>query len=175
MQRIVAVILVILLVAPPASAGQTTNTPVDWDKVQRLKPGTTITLSIRGQAPTKVRFLFADETMLVTLKPTQPKLSGRVERTLFSIGSQWPAILNIGEGVEDGRVRVSRDGVFDGTQKVASLGDLVQQTPRGEVLSITEAAAQPPHSHWVRNILIGFAIAVATVLIVLAASGYLES
>jgi hypothetical protein len=172
MQRIVAVILVILLVAPPASAGQKPNAPVDWDKVQRLKPGTTITLSIRGQAPTKVRFLFADETMLVTLKPTQSKLSGRVERTLFSTGSQCPAILNTGGGVEDDRVRVLRDGVFDGTEKVGNLPDLVQQTPREDVLNIPEVA---PHSHWVRNILIGFAIAVSIVFIALAASGYLES
>jgi hypothetical protein len=172
MQRIVAVILMLLFVAPPVSSGQKPNAPVDWDKVQRLKAGTKITLTVTGNPPTQVRFLFADEATVVTLKPTEPKLAGRVERTLFSIGSQWPAILNSGESVDDGKVRVSREGVFDGTQKVTNLPDLVQQTPREDVLSIPEVA---PHSHWVRNILIGFAIAVAIVLIALAASGYLES
>ena len=167
MQRIVAVILAFLLVAPPMSAGQKPNAPVDWDKVQRLKPGTTITLSIRGQAPTNVRFLFVDETMLVTLKPTQPKLSGRVERTLFSIGSQWPAILNSGESADDGKVRVSREGVFDGTQKVSDLADVIQQTARGDVLS----TAEPPHSHLRRNILIGIGILAAALYVAVWAVG----
>ena len=170
MQRIVAVILVLLFVAPPALMGQKPNTLVDWDKVQRLKAGTKITLTVTGNVPTNVRFLFADEATLVTLKPIQPKLAGRVERTLFSIGSQWPAILNRGDGVEDGKVRVSREGVFDGAQKVANLSDLIQQTPRGDVLSTPEAATQPPHSHWVRNILIGFAIVVGTSLVICVAA-----
>jgi hypothetical protein len=175
MQRIVAVILVILLVAPPASGGQKPNAPVDWDRVERLKAGTKITLTVTGNPPTKVRILFADETTLVTLKPAQPKLAGRVERTLLSIGSKWPAVLNRGESFEDGRVRVLPEGVFDGAQKVANLVDLVQQTPRGDVLSIPEAVLKPPHSHWVRNILIGFVVAAVTIIVILLTVPYFQS
>ena len=41
MKRIIATILSVLLVAPPASAGEKSGKPIDWQHVQKLKAGIT--------------------------------------------------------------------------------------------------------------------------------------
>src|SRR5512139_3246939 len=91
MRRIVALVLVGVFVAPPVSAGQAPGKPIAWEKAQRLKGGTEIMLTVTGGLPTKVRFLFADDTMLLTLNPARGNLSSQVERMLDGIGAQWPA------------------------------------------------------------------------------------
>jgi len=149
MKRIVAVILITLLVTPPASAGQGTGKPFTWKAVTRLEAGTEIMFTVTDGPPTKVELLFADDSTLVTLKPGNPKLPRRVERVLLMTGSHWPNILYRGGSNTTDRVRVSKDGVFDGDRKVA---DLVQ-TPRGDIRGIWE----PAHSHLIRNIMIGAA------------------
>jgi len=125
MKRIIAMILIGLLVAPPTSAGQKHGKPIDWQKVQKLKPGTEIVLTATGGQPTKVRLLFADEATFVTLKATSPKLPGRVQDALFGLGSKWLGILNEGQRQTVDQVRVSQDGIFDRDKKLADLADLV--------------------------------------------------
>ena len=170
MKRVIAMILIDLLVAPPASAGQKQGKPIDWQKAQTLKPGTEVVLTVTGAQPAKVRFLYADETALLTLKPTAPKLPGGVEKLLFSVGSEWPGIFNTGATYSSERLRVSQDGIFDRDQKLADLADVVQQTPRAGVQQIAEA----PHSHVGRNILIGVGVAVGVLLIIMATVPYFE-
>jgi len=163
MKRIVAVILISLLVAPPASAGQKPAKPLDWEKLKGLRAGTEIMLTVADGQATKVKLLFADDSILVTLKPTEPKLPNRVERPLLEVGSSWPAIL---EGVKDlrgDRVRVSPEGIFDGDQKVADLADVIQWAPRTDVLAVAEVS-EVPHSHWIRNIFIAVGIIAAAIV-----------
>ena len=169
MKRIIAMVLIGLLVAPPASAGQKPNVPIAWQKVQTLRPGTEIVLTLTGGQPTKVRLLFADETALVTMKATAPKLPGSAKETLFRLGRGWPAIFS-GSTFIDDRVHVSLAGIFDRDKKLADLADVVQQTPRVEVQQIAES----PHSHVWRNIAIVVGVAVG-VLLIIAATGYMES
>jgi hypothetical protein len=170
MKRITATILIGLLVAPPASAGQKQGKPIEWQKAQKLKPGTEIVLTFTGGQPTKVRLLFADETTIVTIKPTAPKLPGGAEKVLLSVGPQWPSIFNTGVTYSDERLRVSQSGIFDRDKKLADLADVVQQTPRGGIQQIAEA----PHSHVGRNILIGVGVAVGVLLIIMATVPYFE-
>jgi len=160
MKRIVAVILISLLVAPPASAGQKPGKPITWEKTQQLKAGTEIMLTVKDSPPTKVKVLFADDSLLVTFQATDPKLPGKVQRALLEVGDRWPSILNSGTSVARDEVRVSSEGIFDGDQKVAELAAVVQQTPRGDVLGISEA----PHSHQVRNVIIGVVVTVAVIV-----------
>ena len=170
MKRVIAMILIGLLVAPPASAGQKQGKPIDWQKAQTLRPGTEIVLTVTGGQPTKVRLLFADEATLVTLKPTARQLPGGVERLLFSVSSQWPGIFNTGATYSSERLRVSQDGIFDRDQKLADLADVVQQTPRAGVQQIAEA----PHSRIGRNILIGVGVAAAVVILVVLGLYYAD-
>jgi hypothetical protein len=171
MKRVIAMILIGLLVAPPASAGQKQGKPIDWQKAQTLKPGTEVVLTVTGAQPAKVRFLYADETALLTLKPTAPKLPGSAKDTLFRLGPSWPAIFS-GSTFKDGRVHVSLAGIFDRDKKLADLSDVVQQTPREDVRAIFRP---PSHSHFVRNFLIGFAVLIGVMLIAMYESGDFES
>jgi hypothetical protein len=148
MKRIIAMILIGLLAAPPASAGEKQGKPIDWQKTQTLKPGTEIVLTVTGGQPTKVRLLFADETNIITLKPTAPKLPGRVKELLFSLGPKWPIVLR-GGSVADGRLRVSINGVFDGDTKLADLTDVVQQTTRGDVREILGSPSHSTRNFWI--------------------------
>jgi hypothetical protein len=161
MKRLIAMVLIGLLVAPPASAGQKQGKPIDWQKAQTLKPGTEVVLTVTGGQPTKVRFLFADDTMIVTLKPTAPKLPGGVKKFLFSVGPHWPGILNTDATFSDERLRVSQDGIFDRDTKLAGLADVVQHTPRVDVREILG-----PPSHRLRNILIITATAAGLLLLI---------
>ena len=170
MKRGIAMVLVGLLVAPSASAGQKQGKPIDWQEAQKLKSGTEIVLTVTGDQPTKVRLLFADEATLLTLKPTAPKLPGGVQKSLFEIGAQWPGILNTGATWSSEHLRVAQDGIFDRDKKLAELSEVVQQTPRGGVQQIAEA----PHSHVGRNILIGVGVAVGVLLIIMATVPYFE-
>lgn len=170
MKRLIALFLVGLLVAPPASAGEKPGKPIDWEKVQTLKGGTEIVLTVTASQPTKVRLLFADEATLVTLKPTASKLPGGVQKALFEIGAQWPSILNTGATYSSERLRVSQDGIFNRDTKLAGLADVVRQTPREEVQQV----AEPPHSHVARHIASAVAVAVGVLLILVATLPYFE-
>lgn len=154
MKRPIATILIGLLVVPPASAGQKPGKPIDWQNVQTLRTGTQIVVTVTGGQPSKVRLLYADETTLVTIKTPSPKLPGRVEQFLLSLGNAWPGLLNTGATYTGESLRVSNGAVFDGDQKLVDLADVVQQTSRRDVLQISEA----PHRHIGRNILLGVAV-----------------
>ncbi len=136
MKRVIAAILTGLLVAPPAWAGQKPDNPIDWQKAATLKAGTEIVLTVTGGQPTKVRVLFADETMVITLKPTAPKLPGKVDKFLLDVGPRWPSVIDDGRTYAFEPLRVSAEGIFDRDEKLADLADVVQQTPRAEVREI---------------------------------------
>ena len=95
-------------------------------------------LTVTGGQPTKVHVLFVDEATLVTVKPTAPKLPGGVEKLLVGVGPKWPAVLSGSATSTAAPLRVSKDGIFDGVQKVAALADVVQQTSRGDVKEIAK-------------------------------------
>jgi len=137
MRRIVATILIALLVAPPASTGQTPGKPIEWQKTRSLEAGTEIVLTVAGGEPTKVRLLFADDANIITLKPTTA-LPGRVAKFLLKIGAEWPAVLSGSSTSTNASLWVSKDGIFDGDQKLCALADAVQQTARGDVKEIAK-------------------------------------
>ena len=133
MKRTIAAVLIASLVAPPASARQK---PVEWEKVKKLPPGTEVVLTVAGGQPTKVHLVFADDARLLTLKDPGPRLSKGVEQFLFRAGPYWHDIVERGGTYRGGTLRVSQDGLFDGGTKLADLTDLVQQTPRAEVVEV---------------------------------------
>jgi hypothetical protein len=168
MRRILATILICLLVAPPASAGEKPGKRIEWQKAQKLKGGTEIVLTITGGQPAKVRLLFADEATLVTLKPTAPKLPGGVEKFLVGVGPKWPAVLSGSATSTAAPLRVSKDGIFDGDQKLAALADVVQQTPRGDVKEIAKPRG---HGRLIGWLVVGGILLFVVVGMAVAAAG----
>jgi hypothetical protein len=136
MKRVMAMILITLLVVPPASASEKPGKPIDWQKAQTLEPGTEVILTVTGGQPTKLRLLCVDEAALVTRKTTPQALPRRVEELLVKIGPEWSAVLNGSTTITSGPLRVSKDWIFDGDQRLCALADAVQQTARGDVQEI---------------------------------------
>ena len=169
MKRPIAMILIGVLVAPHASAAQKQGKPIDWQRVETLNAGDEIVLTVTGGQPTKVRFLFADEEILVTLKPNAPKLPGGAKEILFGLGPRWPAIFT-GLTVNYDRVRVSQAGIFDRDKKLAELSEVVQQTSRADVREIVG-----PPSHRLGNVLILTAIGVGVFFIIAVLTSGSES
>ena len=155
MRRAISVILICLLVAPPASAAQNLGKPIEWQQVQTLKPGTELVVRFARGGYRKVRLLFADEKVLFTMKPDAPKLPGRVERLLYGVGAGWPGLVEGAGRFEDRRLRVSRDGIFDGDTKLADLADVIQRSPLADVREITA-----PLRTTSRDVRIGVVVAV---------------
>lgn len=140
MRRVVAGVLIGVLVAPPASAGQKLAKPIEW---QGLRIGMTVALTTREGPSTTERVLFVDESSLVTRKAALPILPKRVENVLLGVGSDWPAILDDGFTYRSGQVRLSRDGVFAGDKRLAALTDVVRRTPRVNVTMLAQAHYNP--------------------------------
>jgi hypothetical protein len=168
MKRIITMVLIGLLVAPPASAGQTPGKPIEWQKARTLKAGTEIVLTVAGGQPRKVRVLFVDEATLVTLEPTTPKLSGGVEKFLVGVGPKWPAVLSGSATSTAAPLRVSKEGIFDGDQKLAALADVVQQTSRGDVKEIAKPRA---HGRLIGWLVVGGILLFVVVGMAVAAAG----
>jgi hypothetical protein len=168
MKRIIATILIGLLVVPPAFASEKPGKPIDWQKVRSLKAGSEIVLTVTGGQPTRVRILFADETTLVTLKPTAPKLPGGVEKFLVGVGPKWPAVLSGNATSDAAPLRVSKDGIFDGDQKLAALADVVQQTSRGDVKEIAKPRG---HGRLIAWLVVGGILLFVVVGMAVAAAG----
>jgi hypothetical protein len=138
MKRVIAMLLIALLVAPPASAAQAPDKPIAWEKVQTLKAGSTIFVTTGG-APTMTQLLFADEATLFTTKTPLTTPPKEVVRALYDVRAEWPAVARGEKDLRRGDLRVSKDGVFGSAGKLYDLADVVQVTSRHEVTQIARA------------------------------------
>jgi hypothetical protein len=142
MKRLTSTLLIALLVAPPASAAQTPEKPLAWEKVQSLKAGSTI-LVTTGGASTTTQFLFADEATLYTTNAQLTTLPEEVVRALYDVRAEWPAVVKGEKEIRRGDLRISTDGVFASAGKLYDLIDVVWVTSRQEVTQIAKAPKTP--------------------------------
>jgi hypothetical protein len=171
MKRMVALLLISLLTAPPIAAVQQSGSQSDWLRVQRLEPGADITVSAKDRPSAKAWLLYAGNVSLVTLMPTDPKLPTVVMQVLFGIGSQWVAVLDGSLAVQSGSVRVSKqDGIVNGSAKVADLAQAVQETPCEDIREI-----RGPVTHRGSSRLAAILAAVGGGIALASAPGYLTS
>ena len=143
-------ILVCLLVAPPALAAEKPGKPVAWAKIQTLKAGSTIFVTTGGGKTTKAQLLFADETTLFTMRSESAALPPRIKVFLQNVGAEWPAVARGEKDHDWGDLRVSKDGVFGSDEKLCSLAEVIQLTSRRDVTEIAR-----PRSHRAAWIVLG--------------------
>ena len=137
MKRLVAVVLVSLLVAPPMTAAQPPAGQSDWSRVRKVGYGTSILVTLDDGRRLALRVLGADESALYGFQTLEGKLTGRVERTLADVSATWTRILT-GSIIVNDKVRISLDGIFDDGRKVAD----VQQAPRDGIRMISGPVRQ---------------------------------
>jgi uncharacterized protein YqgC (DUF456 family) len=124
--------LMVAALAPVAAASDRPADLANWARVERLEPGTEVTVVVRSSGPSNYRAVFADRLRLVVLRFLNPKPPGRVLQALKAIGPQWTAVLAGGITYTSGSVLVSRDGIFDHAVKLAD----VVGVPRDDVVEI---------------------------------------
>jgi hypothetical protein len=142
MKRVIAMLLIVLLVVPSASAAEKPSTPLAWEQVQELSMGSTIFVTTGRGTPVKAQLLFADEATLFTSKTDVATLPNEVALDLSSVRAEWPSVARGEKDHTWGPLRISKDGVFNGDGKLYDLAAVAQVTSRQEVTQSAPAKSQ---------------------------------
>jgi hypothetical protein len=109
----------------------------DWSRVRELEPSAEIVVTLQGVASIIRYFLAADDSRLVALNliPSLPDAAARTLRHMAATPERLLAVEKTGS-VEQGAVRISRDGVLVDRRRVAAYNEVVVTIPRDSVLRI---------------------------------------
>jgi hypothetical protein len=112
----------------------------DWSRVAAIEHGATIRVVVKsGQAVTR-NFVIADESAMIALNLTEPRLPWPVRRTLLAWSSDRPHALLLasrGQALSDGRVRLGPDGVFLDGRKIAELDLVLEPFARDRIAEVS--------------------------------------
>ncbi len=108
---------------------------VQWKRVQRMDPGTKITVAVDGAAPAERYFVRLSESELVVLNLTSAELPRRQLIEMAKDNPDWMAG-TAKTTYKDNSLRVGPDGVFMKDKKLCNLDDLVVHIPRAKVTAI---------------------------------------
>ncbi len=151
MTRTLRLLFITSLVVAPfagcAASGTVHTDPVgrvppresDWSRVARLRPGSSILVTLKGGRSVNRDFVAADEAELVALQLTDPTLPSQVRGALRRLMLNQPSDLfkvSRGERLVVGRVRLGPEGVFLDGQRVGALEQVVERTARGSIAEI---------------------------------------
>ena len=116
-----------------------------WTRVRKLTPGTRIVITTSGSMFAARVFVLADESGILTLNLTGPALPADIAKTLRRMASESPerfAAVSSGPGFTDGHIQVGPQGILVDGQRVASLHDILDRTPRVDVREIRTAKSR---------------------------------
>ena len=141
MQRTtVAVLLSGSIVAGSAKAAAA-QSDTDWSRVQRLKPGTPITVTLQGLPARERQVIAVDDSNLTVLNTTDSRLPSEIQDTLREVAVTHPEyLLRASSGnpvVLERSLRIEQDGVFIDGRKLASLPEILETNTRRDVGRIT--------------------------------------
>jgi hypothetical protein len=106
-----------------------------WKRVQRMDPGTRITVTVDGAAPAERYFVQLSDTELVVLNLSAPDVPKGHLLSMAKDNPEWMA--GTSKAIyRDNDIRVGPDGVFVKDKKVAELAQVVEHLPRARVNAI---------------------------------------
>lgn len=108
---------------------------VPWKRVQRMDPGSKLTVTVDGAAPAERYFVQLSESELVVLNLTSAELPKRQLIEMAKDNPEWMAG-TAKTTYRDNNLRVGPDGVFVKDKKLCNLDDLVVHIPRAKVTAI---------------------------------------
>jgi len=130
-----------LLVALASSAAaQDQPQYYEWRSVATLEPGQTITVTTRAGASAERDYVSSDDAVVTLLNPNAPGVPDEAARELRHVARTHPDYLDgarAGRGFGWNSIRVSQDGVFVGTRKVAELQQVLETRSKSEVKEVT--------------------------------------
>ena len=118
-------------------AGASSET--DWARVGQLAPAAEVFVTVLGSQPRSRHFVAADESSLIALNLGSASLPPEAVRTLRDMAAHYPerlVALQKGGALEQGRVRIGRDGVFVDGRRIAAIDEILEITARGSVSRI---------------------------------------
>ena len=111
----------------------------NWSRVSQLAPAAEVVVTTRGSQPRNRHFVAADDVALIVLNLTRPGLPPASTRVLREMASQHPeyftAVQKSGTFAQDD-VRIGRDGLFVGNNRIADLEQVVERIARNDVSEI---------------------------------------
>jgi hypothetical protein len=112
----------------------------EWSRVRTLAPGTDIILTVQRSQPGERWVVRADEFGLTVLNVAIEPLPADVQEVLRGVAANHPEYFSAAQRgatfVLEKRVRLARDGVHVGNQKVADIGQIVISLARHDVVEI---------------------------------------
>ena len=108
---------------------------VQWKHVQRMDPGTRITVTVDGAAPVERYFVQLRDAELIVLNLSAPDVPRRQLLNMAKDNPQWMSDTSK-TTYKDNDVRVGPDGVFVKEKKVAGLDEVVEHIPRARVSAL---------------------------------------
>ncbi len=106
-----------------------------WKRVQRMDPGTRITVTVDGAPPSERYFVRLTDSELVVLNLTGAELPKRQLIGMAKDNPEWMAGTSK-TTYKDNGVRVGPDGVFVKDKKVAELSTVVEHLAREKVTAL---------------------------------------
>jgi hypothetical protein len=112
-----------------------------WSRVQRLAPGTPITVTLQGLPPRERQVIAVDGSSLTMLNTADSTLPADIQDTLRTVASTHPEYVSrasSGNTVLLGKsISLQRDGVFLDSRRLASLSEILETSARREVSELT--------------------------------------
>ena len=110
----------------------------DWSRVRQLEPSAEIAVIVQGAASSTRYFVAADDSRLISLN-IGPAITAAAARTLRELAARAPERLVAAEKageLQQGPVRIGRDGVLIDGRRVAAYTDVVEAVPRNRVVRV---------------------------------------
>jgi hypothetical protein len=109
----------------------------DWSRVRQLQPSAEIFVTVQGAASSTRYFVAADDSRLISLNIVPAVMPAA--RTLREMAAREPERLVAAERsgeLQQGSVRIGRDGVLIDGRRVAAYSDVVEAVSRNRVARI---------------------------------------
>jgi hypothetical protein len=114
-------------------------TPAPWSRVAQLSPGARIAVATTNASLRDRIFVSADASQVTVLSLDVPSLPASAMHELRDMAARHPnyfaALLTSG-ALQQGRVRLGRDGLFVSDRRIAALAEVVETLPREAVREI---------------------------------------
>jgi hypothetical protein len=129
-----------------ANSAQRQPDDSEWSRVRELDPGAEIAVTVEGSPPGQRYFIAGDASSLTVLNVAESDISAAVKQLLVETASDHPIYFVLAQQDKtfllSGNVRLTREGIFVGDQRVAELERLVVHISR---VSIAEISVRERH------------------------------
>jgi hypothetical protein len=144
------------------------SSEADWARVSQLAPASEILVTMPGSPPRRRHFVAADGSSLIALdlgSAALPAEAARALRDLAATNAAQLIAVQKGGAIQQGRIRIGREGVFVDERRIAALDEVLETTARTSVRQVEgPVVAQGAVGASVLGAFLGFSVGVVPAL-----------